>query len=305
MNTIHAVTGAFGYTGRYLAEHLLAEGKSVITLTGNPDRPNPFGNQVRAYPFDFDNPEKLVLSLDGVRTLYNTYWVRFDHGDRTFQQAVANTKVMIDAAREAGVERLVHVSITNPSLDSPLPYFHGKAELEAYIQDSGLSYAILRPTVLFGREDILVNNIVWLMRRLPVFGVPGRGDYRLQPLFVGDMAELMAAYGESGADVIVDAIGPETYTFHGMVALLKETVGSRTLLMNVPAGLALMAARLLSRFVGDVMLTRDELDGLMDDLLVTDSPAAGKTRLSEWARENADWLGSGYHSELARHYAKG
>lgn len=305
MKTTHAVTGAFGYTGRYLAAQLLSQGKRVITLTGRPDRPNPFGEQVRAYPFHFDRPERLIETLRGVSILYNTYWVRFDHGDRTYERAVRHTKILVDAAREAGVERLVHVSITNPSLESPLPYFSGKAGLEDYIRASGLSHAILRPTVLFGREDILVNNIAWLLRRLPVFGIPGRGDYRLQPLYVDDMASLMAQHGEGRENVTLDAIGPETFTFREMVGMLKERVGGRALLVNVPPRVALTAAGLLGRFVNDVMLTQDELVGLMDDLLVTDSAPAGETKLSDWAAENAEWLGSEYHSELARHYPVG
>jgi NADH dehydrogenase len=300
--TLHAVTGASGYTGRYLAARLLSQGKDVITLTGSPDRPSPFGERVRTFPFDFDHPERLAASLKGVRTLYNTYWVRFNHGEATFQRAVRNTKILVDAAVQAGVRRLVHVSITNPALGSPLPYFHGKAELEAYIRASGLSHAILRPAVIFGREDILLNNIAWFLRRFPVFGIPGDGSYRLQPIFVDDMAALMAQYGEGDENVTVDATGPETFTFDELVRELGDAVGKRVRLVHLPPGLALTATRLVGLFVRDVVLTRDEVRGLMENTLVTDSPPVGTTKLSAWARENAAWLGSRYHSELARHF---
>jgi len=167
---IHAVTGAFGYSGKYIAERLLAEGKTVITLTNSLQRENPFGDRLRAVPFHFDEPHKLVESLQGVSVLYNTYWVRFNHRTFTHADAVRNTLTLFDAAWSAAVERVVHVSITNPSEDSSLEYFSGKAKLERALTESGLSYAILRPTVLFGKEDILVNNIAWVLRHLPVFG---------------------------------------------------------------------------------------------------------------------------------------
>jgi NADH dehydrogenase len=197
MNTseLHVVTGAFGYTGKYITRRLLAKGVRVKTLTGHPDRENSFGDQVTVAPFNFDDPVALAESLRGATTLYNTYWVRFEHGDATFAKAVENTKTLIAAAGEAGVSRIVHVSITNPSPDSALPYFKGKALLEEAIIQSGLSYAIIRPTVIFGLEDILVNNIAWILRRFPVFAVPGGGGYRLQPIYVEDMADIAVSAG--------------------------------------------------------------------------------------------------------------
>ncbi|MFQ5614944.1 MAG: NAD(P)H-binding protein [Anaerolineales bacterium] len=301
-SSLHAVTGAFGYTGRYITRRLLAQGQRVITLTGHPDRPNPFGEQVKAFPFNFDNPAALAASLDGVDVLYNTYWVRFSHGQITFDGAVRNTQTLIDAAKTAGVRRIVHVSITNPSLDSPLPYFSGKGKLEAYIQASGLSYAILRPTVIFGVEDILLNNIAYLLRRFPIFVVPGSGKYKLQPIFVEDMAELAVRAGAGDEDVIVDAIGPETFTFDQIVGMIARQIGSRSRIIHLPPGVALFLSRLVGALVNDVVLTQDEVHGLMDNLLLTDSPPAGKTRFSEWVQERAGLLGEQYHSELKRHY---
>jgi nucleoside-diphosphate-sugar epimerase len=299
---IHAVTGAFGYTGRYIARHLLAGNQNVITVTGHPDRPNPFGERLKPYPFNFDNFAGLTASLERVDVLYNTYWVRFSHGQTTFEQAVQNTKTLIDAAKAAGVRRFVHVSITNPSLDSTLPYFHGKAELEEYLQYSGLSYAILRPTVVFGKEDILLNNIAYLLRRFPLFVMPGSGKYQLQPIYVEDLAELAVQVGKGSDNIIIDAIGPETFTFAELVQIIHKQVGSRARIVSLPPGLALILSRLVGMLVKDVVLTRDEIVGLMANLLVTNSPPAGKTRFSEWARENIHVLGAKYASELERHY---
>lgn len=296
----HAVTGAFGYTGRYIAHRLLARGHQVIALTNSPNRVNPFGDQVSITPFNFDKPDLLAQSLEGVTVLYNTYWVRFNHRLFTHADAVRNTLILFDAAKKAGVQRVVHVSITNPSEDSPLEYFSGKARLEKALKESGLSYAILRPTVIFGDEDILINNIAWTLRKLPVVGVFGDGQYRLQPIYVEDMADLAVREGTSRQNVIIDAIGPETFTYRELNETIGEIIGVKRPIISVSPWLGYIVARVLGWFVGDVILTRPEIDGLMADLLYTDSPPAGPTRLTEWAREHRDQLGRKYASELRR-----
>lgn len=300
MNHVHAVTGAFGYSGRYIAQRLLDKGHEVITLTNSLNRENPFAGRVKALPFNFGNPAALTESLSGVRVLYNTYWVRFNHKNFTQADAVRNTQVLFEAARQAGVERIVHVSITNPSLDSPLEYFRGKAQLEQSLQETGISHAILRPAVLFGGEDILVNNIAWMLRHLPVFGVFGDGSYRLQPIHVEDFADLAVAQGEGRDNAIVNAIGPETFTYKGLVEDIGRIIGKSKPIMGVPPGFGYLAAWFVGKLMGDVVITRDEIRGLMADLLYVDAPPAGHTKLTDWARDHAGSLGVRYASELAR-----
>jgi NADH dehydrogenase len=297
-----AVTGAFSYSGKYVTRRLLARGEQVITLTGHPDRPDPFGGAVRAFPLDFSQPDQLTASLGSVDTLVNTYWVRFDRGANTQPRAVENTATLVQAAVRAGVKRIVHVSITNPSADSALPYFWGKAANEKAVRDSGLSYAILRPTVLFGEEDILINNIAWLLRRFPIFALPGNGSYRLQPVFVDDLAALAveSVYREDNSTV--DAVGPDIFTFEEMVRLIGHAVDRSRPLVHVPPRLALAAAQFLSLFVGDVMLTPEEVDGLMSDLLVSSEPPRCPIRLADWLAANQETVGIRYASELKRHY---
>jgi uncharacterized protein YbjT (DUF2867 family) len=298
---LHAITGAFGYSGRHVTERLLARGARVRSLTGHPDRPDPFGGRVEVIPFRFDDPAALAASLRGVRVLHNTYWVRFDHGRSTFERAVANSRALFRAAAEAGVERIVHVSITNPSDRSPLPYFRGKAEVERALRESGLSHAILRPAVFFGGRDVLVNNIAWLLRRLPVFGVVP-GDYGIRPVHVDDVAALAVEQAESRTDATIDAVGPETFSYRELVRVVARAVGSRARLVPVPGALLLAAARLVGRLVGDVALTPDEVKGLTANLLVTSRPATGETRFSEWVGAHGAELGRTWASELARHY---
>ncbi len=301
---LNVVTGAFGYTGKYIARRLLADGIRVKTLTGHPERPNPFGAQVVAAPFNFDDLPTLIDQLSGASTLYNTYWVRFSRGEVTFDRAVENTRTLIQAAKDAGVGRIVHVSITNPSLNSSLPYFRGKAQVEEAIIDSGISYAIIRPTVIFGIEDILINNIAWMLRRFPLFVVPGGGGYRFQPIFVEDLAGLAVDAGGQEDNLILDAAGPETYTFDEFVRLVGQTMGSRTKIVHLPSALALGISKIVGYFLGDVVLTRDEITGLMSDLLISDAPPAGNTSLKSWLTINVATLGGSYTSELDRHYRR-
>ncbi len=297
---IHAVTGAFGYSGKYIAQRLLDSGERVITLTNSATRANPFGKRITPYPFQFDNLEALARTLQGVSVLYNTYWVRFNHANFTHADAVRNTQILFAAAKQAGVERIVHVSITNPSTDSPLEYFHGKAMLEESLMDSGISYAILRPTVLFGKEDILINNIAWALRRFPLFGLFGGGSYRLQPIYVDDLAAVAVAQGLRQEDTIINAIGPETFSYRELVTAIGEIIEHPRPLLNLPPSIAYLASLAIGRVVNDVFVTREEIEGLMAGLLYVDAPPAGQTKLTDWARRHASTLGVAYANELTR-----
>jgi uncharacterized protein YbjT (DUF2867 family) len=299
---INVVTGAFSYSGKYITRRLLAMGKQVRTLTGHPQRVNPFGKHVTVFPYNFDQPEELVKRLHGVTTLYNTYWIRFSHGTMTFEQAVLNTKTLIHAAQEAGVQRLVHISITNPAAASRLPYFRGKALLEQAVIESGLAYAIIRPTVIFGAEDILINNIAWLLRRFPVFAIFGTGTYALQPIYVEDMADLVVNAGQTAENMILDAAGPDILTFEELVRLIASILQRKVRLIHVSPELAFVLANLVEPFVGDVLITRDEISGLMANLLISQQPPTGQTHLREWLAQNAATVGKRYASELQRHY---
>ncbi len=297
---VHAVTGAFGYSGRYIARRLLDAGHRVITLTNSLNRPDPFGGRVRAYPLSFQEPERLVESLAGVTVLYNTYWVRFNYSSFTYAEAVANTLKLFAAAREAGVERIVHISITNASEDSDLEYFRAKAQLERALHDSGPAHSVLRPTVLFGREDILINNIAWMLRRFPVFGVFGDGEYRLQPIYVDDLARLAVEHGARRDRVTVDAIGPETFTYRELVSEIGRIIGRPRPIVSVPPSIGYYFGAALGKLVRDVVVTRDEIEGLMRGLLYVDAPPAGSTPLTSWVAEHRSTLGIRYASELAR-----
>ena len=299
---LNVVTGAFGYTGRYITQKLLSDGRKVRTVTGHPDRENPFGDQVKAYPLDFSDPKSLAENLSGATTLYNTYWVRFPRGGATFDTAVENTKTLVNAAKQAGVQRVVHISITNPAVESNLGYFKGKALVEEAIIGSGLAYSIIRPTLVFGAEDVLINNIAWFLRKFPFFAVPGDGKYLVQPVHVEDVAEVAVNSAESSDNTIQDCVGPETYTYGQLIRLIAVSIGAKTKIANLPPALTLFFSRLAGYLVRDVVLTRAEIDGLMAGLLVSDDPPNGRTSFSQWLEGNGNTLGRRYVSEMDRHY---
>ena len=297
------VTGAFSYSGSAIAERLLGSGRRVRTLTFHPQREHPLQARVETFRYRFDDLVALTRSLDGVTTLYNTYWVRYDHGQTSFADAIENSRILFSAAARARVERIVHVSIANPSIDSPLPYFRGKALVETTLAQSGLRHSIVRPTWIFGGErDVLTNNIAWILRRTPVFALPGSGRYLVQPVHVDDLARICIEAAVSDRDLVIDAAGPETMSFRELVALIRSAVNARSPIIRIPPTLMAAAARGLGLLVRDVVLTPDEIRGLMAGLLVSHDPPLGRIAFSEWLDEHKTTIGRSYANELQRHF---
>jgi uncharacterized protein YbjT (DUF2867 family) len=296
------VTGAFSYTGGFIARRLLDDGRRVRTLTNHPRRPGAQVLDVDVAPLQFTDRAALVESFRGAEVLYNTYWVRFRHGGIGFGDAVANTRILMSAAAEAGVRKVVHISVSNPSVDSHLDYYAGKARTEEIVRESGLQWAVVRPTLIFGPGDILINNIAWLLRRMPVFVIPDLGQYRVQPVSGEDVAEIATWAAGQAQNVVVDAAGPEIISYTDLVGSVAVAVGRRPRFVHVPPTLALWAADLVGVFVRDVVLTRQELEGLMQELLVSHEEPRGKQRVDDWLLMSAQTLGTTYASELNRHF---
>ncbi|MBV9716338.1 MAG: NAD(P)H-binding protein [Solirubrobacterales bacterium] len=297
------VTGAFSYSGSRIAELLIESGREVRTLTHHPDREHPLRARVQASPYRFDDPLALIRSLEGITTLYNTYWVRFERGRTTFAAAVANSRALFEAARRAGVARIVHVSIANPSIDSPLPYYRGKALAEDALAAAHIAYSIVRPTWIFGGgRDILANNIAWILRHMPIFVVPGDGQYLVQPVHVDDLANICLRAANGGSGEVVDAAGPDAMPFGALVRAIRDAVGKNTPIMRVSPAAMTALAQALGFLLRDVVLTADEIRGLTAGLLVSHRPALGHISFIEWLDESGPTLGRGYLNELDRHF---
>ena len=295
------VTGAFSYSGKAIASTLLQSGRRVRTLTGHPERAHG-SRSIEIRPLDFSDAAGLATSLEGARALFNTYWVRFARGGVSHEVAVANSKALFQAARQAGVGRVVHISITHADATSPLAYFRGKGLVEQALQASGLPCSIVRPAILFGGDGVLINNIAWLLRRLPVFIIGGRGDYRVRGVHVDDLAQLCLAQAEASGNQVLDAVGPERPSFLELVVWVRDAVGSRAALYRAPGAVLVALSSALGYVLHDVLLTRDEYVAMARGLADTDGPATGSTKMSEWLVENSSQLGLRYANELALHF---
>ena len=298
-----AVTGAFGFTGRAIAEQLLAAGRDVLTLSRRRAHPDdPLAARIEVKALDFSRPAELAASLQGVHTLYNTYWMRFPRGAATFETAVADSAVLLKAAREAGVKRVVHVSVVGADPAGATPYVRAKGVLEGIVRASGLEWAIVRPTLTYGTNDILINNLAWALRRLPIYGIPGRGRYPIQPVHVEDVARICLEAARGPAGQVLDAAGPDTLEYRQLVALVRSAVGSHSVVLPMPTSVVLAAGRALGLLVGDVVLTRHELMELSSGLLTSKEPARGRIRLEDWLAKHGSELGRRWASELKRNY---
>jgi NADH dehydrogenase len=301
---LDAVTGAFSYSGAAITRELVSRGRRVRTLTGHPNRA-PTGTPIEVRPLAFASPEALHEALTGVDTLYNTYWVRFPHGQVTFDSAVDNSRRLFEAAAAAGVRRIVHVSITHPDLASPYPYFRGKAQVEQHLAASGVSYAIARPAILFGGDGVLINNIAWLLRRVPVVAIGGGGRYRIRGIHIDDLARLAADLGSATDNSTVDAVGPESLPFRDLIGCIRTAVGSHSLVVPVPGFAFPALTTVVGALLRDRLLTRDEYWAMANGMADSDAPSTGRIVLSEWIAENADTLGRTYAHEIRRHFRAG
>lgn len=296
-----AVTGAFSFTGSHVARELLRRGHTVRTLTGHPDKPA-WAEDVAVHPFSFDDPARLQRSLRGAQVLVNTYWMRFPRKGVTFADAVENTRILMEAAKKAGVKRVVHLSVTNASPDAIVPYYRAKAAAEQVVRGSGLPVAIVRPTMIFGEDDVLLNNLAWMLRHLPVFPMVGLGRYRIQPVHVGDVARIVVDLVASRSTATVDAAGPDQLEYREFVRVLKRALGKRRLVVPTPAPFALVMGKLTGLALRDVVATRDEMRTLRASLMTSDQEPLGQVRLQDWLRDHRDTVGRRWASDLGRHF---
>ncbi len=299
------VTGVFSYSGGAIARQLLDRGIEVTSLSRRPaPAGHPLAGAVARERLQFDDAKQLTHALEGADLLFNTYWIRFPRHGMAFGQAVANSRVLFQAAGQAGVRRIVHLSVTNASAESPYAYFRGKAEVERVLAETTGEYAVIRPSLVFGRrEEILINNMAWLLRHLPLYAVPGDGRYRVQPVFVGDVAELAVAAGDRAGPSTEDAVGPEVYSFDEFLGVLSAALNTRARLVHLPPAVVVALGRAIGPLLRDVLITTEELGALTSELLVSDRPATGHTSFAEWLPGASNWLGRRYANELRRNWA--
>jgi uncharacterized protein YbjT (DUF2867 family) len=294
------LTGAYGYIGSATARRLRDAGYEIHTLT---NRTGLRVDGITAAPLRFEL-EYLIDQMRGLDTFINNYWIRIPYAGQTFRSAVANNAMLVEAAKRAGVRRYVYVSVSNPDRGRNLAYYDGKLQCEHAVRASGLSYGIVRPTLVVGPQDVLTNNIAWFLRRFLVFPMPGDGHYRIQPATLDDAGRIITELALSSDNVTVDVAGPDIVTFREYVSLLAEVCGVRRWMPSVPNALALVGIRCVEPFLRDVTLTREELLGLQQELLISHDPPLGKQSVLDWLRGQLDF-GRGYVNDVHRHFGAG
>lgn len=295
------VTGAFGFTGKYISKLLLSKGESIKTFTNKVNR-DIFGEKIEIFKYDFRNKEYLIKAMSNAKRLYNTYWIRFPYKNISFKEVINNTKILIDCAKEANIEKVIHISITNANPKSKFQYFKYKGIVEEMIKDSKIDYFILRPTVIFGKESILINNIAWFLKKLPLFFIFGKGRYLVQPIYIEDLAKIAVFGADNFKNKIVDIVGPEIFEFKEMINLIKTKISSKSKIIYLPSFLFQIFIPILNFLTKDIVLTKEELKALKDNLLYSKEEPLGKKKFTDWIDENKDNLGKEYFSELLRHY---
>ena len=297
------ITGASGYIGGAVAERLV-DCAEVRSLTSHPAK-NRFGDRVHSFPYDFEHPERMADAFRGVDVFVNSYYVRFNYGRVRFEQAVERSRQLFALARTAGVRKVVHVSVSNASEESDLPYYRNKGRIERIVRDSGIEHTILRPALVVGPNDILVNNIAYFLRRLPVFTMFGAGRHRVQPITLDAFADLAleAVHGAHRNQTLAVA-GPTDWLFVDMVRSIRRAVRSRAVIVPAPAVVALAGLGAAGLLLGDVVLTSDEVKGLTREYLFAGQPLRRGLDFSAWIAQDsiASVLGRRYANELSIHF---
>ena len=299
---IVSLTGAFSYTGRYIAKKLASEAIPFRAIT-NHARPELFPDlNIPVSLLQFTNSELMVEAMEGSDVFINTYWIRYPYRSLTHEKAVENIQFLIDCAKKAKVKQLIHISVTHPSEDSSLSYFRGKALAEKAVRESGLDYFILRPSLVFGLEDILINNIAWLLRTFPFFALPSPMNYSAQPVYACDVANAVFDVLLSEKSGTRDVVGEEVYLMDELVRLISVAISHPKRILLMPKPLTLLFVRFLGLLLHDRVLTIDELQGLMENRLISQEAPLGKTSFRSWILQEGSKLGKRYTNDFSRFY---
>lgn len=259
------VTGATGFIGAEILRHASRRGWRVRGLARHPDRAEALGRlpQVELFRGDVSTPDDLDEAMEGVDAVIHLVAIIHDKNQSFREVNLEGTRNVLEAAGRAGVERYVHMSALGAEEGRDLTeYFATKWEAEEAVRAAGLRTTIFRPSVVFGPDDEFTNRLALIARWSPVVFLPGGGTQRMQPIWVGDVAEcfLQAARMDSTPRETYDVVGPEILTVADMVRTLLDAMGrSRRPIAPIPVGLASVGAAVLESVPGEPFLTRSQL----------------------------------------------
>jgi uncharacterized protein YbjT (DUF2867 family) len=256
--TTICVLGGSGFAGRHICAALAGLGYRVRVPTRNRDRAKhlillPTVDLLAADVHDAPTLTELFLGCDAVINLVGV--LHGGRGNASFAAAhVELARKVVAACRTTGVRRLLHMSALNAAPDAPSNYLRSKGEAEAIVRASGLDITIFRPSVLFGREDNLLNMFAALLKRFPAMIVPA-ARARFQPVYVGDVAK---AYAEAlqrqdSVGQSYDLCGPKVYTLQELAEFVAHTTGHRRMIFGADSALTHIMAFVMECLPGKMM----------------------------------------------------
>ncbi|HUO05728.1 MAG TPA: NAD(P)H-binding protein [Candidatus Binataceae bacterium] len=242
-----AIAGGSGFIGSAIARRMAAAGNlEVRILSRNPEAARKRMNLpgIEFVRGDVTEPATLVPAIAGADVIvaamqFDGYPVENSRRGLTFERVdYAGTVALIDAAKKAGARHFIYISGAASDETSSHPAFRAKGRTERAVRESGLTYTIFRPSLVYGPGGMAITMFVRMLRFAPVFGVPGTGKQKVQPVLVDDLAQCvtMAAQGR-GRNGVYDIGGPDLMTFDDMMRVIMDATGYRRPLFHIPAGL--------------------------------------------------------------------
>ncbi|MEP6678231.1 MAG: complex I NDUFA9 subunit family protein [Betaproteobacteria bacterium] len=268
------VLGGTGFVGRHLIPRLCAAGHRVTAIARRREEARHLIllPTVQVVEGDSLDPRELDARLRHASAVVNLVGILNERERETFAAVhVDGARTVVDACARGGVARLVHMSAINADPDGPSRYLRSKGEAEAIVAASGLDWTIVRPSVIFGREDAFLNLFAKLLKAFPVLPLAAP-DARFQPVFVGDVAQCLAQALVDDRTILqrYNLCGPHVYTLKQLVRYVGAQTGNRRPVLGLGPALSKLQARVLELLPGTPM-SRDNLASMARDA-VCDSP---------------------------------
>lgn len=262
------VTGGTGFVGSHLIERLRQQERPVRCLVRDPASASDLqARHVELAPGDVTSPASLRNAMQGVQAVVHLVAIIREKGDRTFQKVnVEGTRNVVEAARAVGVRRFIHMSALGAVDDPRYRYIYSKRQAEQVVRGSGLDWTILRPSVIYGPGFGFFDR-VWQSVKMappPIVPVPGSGQTRFQPIWVGDVVSCLVKALDDPATVgrIYEIGGPEYLTYEQMLDAVLKVRGVRRLKVKVPLFLMRPVVPLMGLIFRDPPVTSVEIKQL-------------------------------------------
>jgi NADH dehydrogenase len=271
---IVTVFGGTGFLGRHVVRHLRAQGFAVRVATRHPRRADAtFASEpgIEAGYVDVHDRSSVAVALASAFGAVNAVSLYVERGTETFDQVhVQAARGIAEAARQAGVQRLVQISGIGADPASPSLYVRKRGEGEQAVRAAFSDAVIVRPAVMFGTDSGFITAVLGLLRRLPVYPLFGRGHTRLQPASVEDVAEAITRIMLRSAPEpkLYEFGGPRIFTYEEFLRTVAQEAGLRARLLPLPFGAWHMLAR-VAEILPHPPVTRNQVELMEVDTVVS------------------------------------